>query len=326
MDLLSSTGPAPRRPAGPTQAPRAAPALHRYAAVAGDAQAFFDAAASPLPRVVWPNTLRPRAAETLARVVGARCAGGEPLSWWPGAWRLPPDSEPGRWPEFATGLYHCQEEASLLAVWALDPQPGERVLDLCAAPGGKTALCAVRMGDRGLVIANDSVLSRLVALGDTLARLGLTSVVVTRCDGRSFPAPASPFDRVLVDAPCSCEGNSRKQGGRLPLCSPAKRDGLVRIQRALLCRALELVRPGGVVVYSTCTYAPEENEAVVAHAVASTPGVRIEHLAGPRGLRTSGGLVRWGEAHWPTWMEHAVRLWPHRSDTGGFFLARLRRV
>ncbi|MEZ4467194.1 MAG: RsmB/NOP family class I SAM-dependent RNA methyltransferase [bacterium] len=221
------------------------------------------------------------------------------------------------------GLVHAQEEASLLAASLVGAKPGERVLDLCAAPGGKTACLAVDMADRGTLVANDRSYGRLSAIRRVLDRLGVTCTAVTCGNGTVFPEIPGGYDRVLVDAPCTCEGTSRKPGRQHDLASPRYRHTIVQIQTALLRRALRLVRPGGRVVYSTCTYAPEENEGVL--EAASTEAFHIEPVAAPPGLRLAPGLPAWEGRTFRPDMANAVRLWAHHNDTGGFFVAVLKR-
>lgn len=296
--------------------------LTRYHPIVDDADAFAACALRPLPRVVWANPLKGDPAVIDARIK-ARCPEAEPLRWRPHTWRLPPDSRPGTWPEHLAGLIHVQEEAALWAVDLLGAQPGERVLDLCAAPGGKTAQIGVALQDRGLLVANDRSTGRLASLRRTLDRLGLTCVAVSNVDGKRLQGEAL-FDRVLADVPCTCEATHRKKGGRTEATDPTFRANLVQIQKALLRRALKLVKPGGVVVYATCTYAPEENEAVL--SAIRPEQARIEPVTAPEGLAIQPGIPEWqGEVFRPD-VVHAARLWPHHNDTGGFFCARLHRL
>lgn len=300
------------------------PLLDRYAALLGDeAPAFLTAAAAPLPVALWANPLRAEPAETAERI-RRRCPDARPIPWAPHAWRLPAGTTPGRWPEFLMGLVHVQEEAALLPAVVLGAAPGERLLDTCAAPGGKTAQLAAAMADRGSIWAVDRSAGRLTALRRTLERLGVTSVAALCEDAARLPAPSVPFDRVLADVPCSCEGTTRKTHGRRDATTDGARAFLSAVQRRILARALALVRPGGVVVYATCTYAPEENEAVLDSVPVDVAA--IEPVAPLPGLRTRPGLDTWeGRSYRPD-CRNALRLWPQDNDTGGFFVARLRRL
>jgi len=296
--------------------------LRRYAPIVDDPEAFLTWAAAPLPKVVWANRVRLSEA-AMAEVMARRCPEAEPLPYLEGTWRVPADGvRPGKWPEFALGLVHTQEEVSLWPVTVLDPQPGEAVLDLCAAPGNKTARMAVEMGDAGSVLANDRKWSRLQGVQDIVARMGLTAVMASHVDGTQFPGEAR-FDRVLVDAPCTGEGTTRKSRGQAVELRNDYRK-LQTIQKGLLRRAVELTRPGGVVVYSTCTYAPEENEAVLDGIYPEKAA--IEPIALPPQVTVDPGVTEWQGERYREDVANAVRFWPHHNDTGGFFVARLRRL
>ncbi len=292
--------------------------LRRYAELLEDCDAFVQAAMKPLPRVIWENPLRPLEDEALFARTEA-----EPVSWRARTWRLPTESKPGAWPEFFLGSIHCQEEAALLAGDLLGALPGEKILDLCAAPGGKTAQIAVAMQDKGMLVANEKTLGRLPSLRRTLDRLGVTCAEVTWADGARLRYPAAFFDRVLADVPCTCEGTSRKAMGRREPTDEGYRASVVQTQRALLRAAIRMCKPGGVILYSTCTYAPEENEGVLT-AMGDT--VVVEKVDLPQGLKASPGVTSFQGRVFRQDAVNAVRLWPHISDTGGFFVAKLRRL
>lgn len=298
--------------------------LTRYAPIVDDLDAFLSAAARPLPRVVWANPLQADP-QAVADELRALCPQVQPVPWHADAWRLPPDAQPGRWPMHTVGEIYAQEEAAIWAGDLIGAQPGERVLDLCAAPGGKAARMAVAMGDRGTLIANDRFVGRMPALRRTMDRLGVTCAVLTAYDGARFPISEPLFDRVMVDAPCTCEGTTRKKaGGRWSAPGEGYRFSITQVQRALLRQGLRLTRPGGVVIYATCTYAPEENEGAL-DGIDPSVAV-IEPITPPDGLRVSPGVPSWnGQTYRPD-VVNAARIWPHHNDTGGFFVARLRRL
>lgn len=308
-------------------------AFGRYRAVVDDFGAFADALHTPLPRVVWARPGRiDRSA--LARLFAEGGVASAPIAWdesalaltrQPGGASALTDRPGKHWGHWA-GLFHVQEAASLVPVRVLAPRPGERVLDLCAAPGGKTARLALALEDRGTVVANDRSVERLAALSTTIARLGLRNVTCTSEDGTSYPLEAGLFDRVLVDAPCSAEGNARKNATWRPP-DPAFRASIAGVQRALVRRAARLCRPGGRIVYSTCTFAPEENEAVIDAVVRELDGaLRVLPIPPIAGLASSPGLTEWAGARWLPELAQALRLWPHVSGTGGFFVALLERT
>jgi NOL1/NOP2/sun family putative RNA methylase len=304
--------------------------FERYRSLIDDWEAFTEALSRPLPVCVWANPLR-ITAEALRERLTVSGLDPRPLRWWPEAFRVAAfgregDVGPGARFEFIAGLYHVQEEVSLVPPRLLDSRPGERVLDLCAAPGGKTAQIALAMANRGTVVANDRDFGRLATLRSTLDRLGAVNVTTTQVDGANYPPEAGLFDRVLVDVPCSCEGTSRKSPEVLDRIGPESSRRLQGAQRALLRKAVQLTRPGGCIVYSTCTYAPEENEEIVGAAIEEHPGVlRLEPVEIP-GLLTRPGITRWQGRRWPRQMERALRIWPHDNDTGGFFVAVLEKT
>jgi 16S rRNA C967 or C1407 C5-methylase (RsmB/RsmF family) len=197
------------------------------------------------------------------------------------------------------------------------------VFDACAAPGSKATGIAAAMGDRGTVVANDASLGRLSALRSNADRLGVTALAVTNRDARSYDLDAfgfDTFDRALVDAPCSCEGTVRKNPDALDGWSEEGIRDRSRLQRGLLTRAIRLTRPGGVVVYSTCTFAPEENEAVVDHALDETD-CRVLPFDPP--IEAAPGVTAWGDRSYARAVERTRRFYPHLNDTGGFFCAKL---
>ena len=298
------------------------PHLARYGAVLSDYDAFVEALRSPLPQTLAVNGLRTTAEELAGLVAGRLHATAIP--WFPGAFRLAPEDRPGRDWTFTAGLYTVQEEASLVPVRMLAVRPGHRVLDLCAAPGNKTAQLALALGNRGTLVANDLKMSRMTPLFDVCRRLGLVNVSTTGHDGAVYPVPDGQFDRILVDAPCTAEGKARR--GYLRASTPAFRAWITGQQRALLRRALALCRPGGRIVYATCTFAPEENEAVLSELLEESGG-RLRLLAPDFEVPGAApGLDAFAGRRFHPELRHARRLWPQRTDTGGFFAAVLERV
>jgi NOL1/NOP2/sun family putative RNA methylase len=298
--------------------------LERYRSLVDDWAAFRAAVSRPLPTCLRLHPQRINAGE-LALLLEEDGMDPRPIGWQSGAFRIGGEKGPGRHWWYLAGLCHSQEEASMLPVHLLAPRPGDRVLDLCAAPGSKTAQIALALGNAGTVVANDVSMSRLRALRTTLDRLGLVNVSVTRTDGTGYPREAGVFDSVLVDAPCSGEGTVRRRTRATRARVGRDYTGL---QRALLRKAVQVCRPGGRIVYSTCTFAPEENEAVV-DAVLGEADLRSVPLqlatVEVPGLVLSPGVTEWNGQSFRSELRQAVRLWPHENDTGGFFVAVLRK-
>jgi NOL1/NOP2/sun family putative RNA methylase len=293
--------------------------LDRYRSVIADWDEFEAASARPLPADARVNPLR-TSPDSLRARFEPRGITLESSPWDPLSIRA--SSPIGHTLEHWLGLFYVQERVQAAPVFALDPQPGERVLDLCAAPGGKTVDIAARMRNTGVVIANEPNGRRQQALLTNINRIGVWNVVVTEYRGQDFPH-AMAFDRVLVDAPCSAEGTLRKQAG--------VRDGatlptilrLARIQQLLIVRAFDLLRIGGLLVYSTCTFAPEENEAVVTHLLGRRDA-RVRRLLLP--FPHASGLPEWDGAIFAAGTELCARIYPHHLDSGGGFVACIERV
>lgn len=298
----------------------------RYQPLIEDWTAFQDTLLRPLPTCIWTNPLRTTPAH-LAQLLAAEGIPFEPLPWYPGAFKLPPDFKPGYHWAFLAGLYHVQEAVSMLPVSLLDPQPGERILDLCAAPGNKTAQIATRMANRGTVVANDISFRRVRGLRQTIERLGLANVTVTVYDGANYPQGAGLFDKVLVDVPCSCEGTSRKDPTVISKSKPDLSTRRSKGQKVLLQKAVQRCQPGGRIVYATCTYAPEENELVVEAILREYGSQRLRVMpARLENFTTSPGLTAWNGQQLHPSLRQTMRIWPHQNDSGGFFIAVLEKV
>jgi len=175
--------------------------------------------------------------------------------------------ELGRALEHLLGYYYVQEIASMLPVIALKPKKNETILDLCAAPGSKTSQLAAKMENTGTIIANDLKLGRMKILASNLERCGVSNTIITKQDGlelcRRLKRENFEFDKILIDAPCSGEGTIRSTPKTLLMWNIKKIKSLSRLQKGLLSYAIEILRPGGEIIYSTCTHAPEENEGVI---------------------------------------------------------------
>jgi NOL1/NOP2/sun family putative RNA methylase len=290
--------------------------------------AFVDALRRPLETCVWSRPGRIDGA-ALVDLLAEQGITAQPIPWLAGApgiaLRLPAGFRPGQQWWYCAGLAHAQEAVSQLPVRLLHLEPGQRVLDLCAAPGGKTAQIAFALGNRGTLLANDFVLERIAALQGNLDRLGVVNVSSTWADGANYPADAGPFDRILVDAPCSSEGTLRRNRSLLGKIGAERSLRMASRQRALLRKAVKLCRPGGRILYSTCTFAPEENELVVADVLAEHGG-RLELLpAAVPGLASAPGVTAWAGRRLPDALGRCLRVWPQANDTGGFFIAVLEK-
>lgn len=296
--------------------------LSRYASILNEVEAFYAACERPLPYVVRVNTVK-TSVSSVVEALKAEQIACHRVEWDSKLLELETDSPGATWPYFV-GWIHGQEEVSSLPVSVLDPSPGDRVMDLCAAPGSKTSQLAIEMQDSGLVVGNDDNIGRLGALRSNTERLGLTCVAVTNQDGRNYSLKPFSFDSVdhcLVDAPCSGEGTVRKNPAVLDDWSEAFVTGISSVQEQLLRRAVQMTSVGGTVVYSTCTFAPEENEAVLDSVLEEEP-CSIVPFELP--IATRPGIRSWQGETFHQSVERAKRVYPHLNDTGGFFCAKLR--
>ena len=293
--------------------------LERYRSIVPDWDAFADACRRPLPATIRVQTGR-IGPEDLSRRLTSKGYSLRAVPWAPAFFRA--DGEAiGKTIEHWLGLFYVQELVQAIPVLALDPRRGEKVLDLCAAPGGKATQAADRMANEGLLVANEPNGRRMQALLANLNRMGTLNVAVTGYRGESFPV-SERFDRVLVDAPCSAEGTLRREAALRQGAYPAVIRRMAALQRRLIVRGYDLLRAGGTLVYSTCTFAPEENEAVVAFLLEERDA-RIEPLALP--FPFSGGILAWEGLAFPEAVRGCARIYPHEIDSGGGFVAVLRK-
>lgn len=295
--------------------------LSRYVSLVDDREAFLAACDRPLPSVVRTNSIK-ATPERVATALDREGLGYERIGWDETLFELDDRSPGTTWP-YVHGWIHGQEAVSALPARVLDPDPGDRVWDACAAPGSKTTQLAALMSDRGHLVGNDNNLGRLSALRHNAERLGVTNLVVTNQDARNFsfkPFDFEAFDAALVDAPCSCEGTCRKNPTALDEWTLEHVRTIAGVQKGILSRAVQATEPGGTVVYSTCTFAPEENEAVIDY-VLEHEACAVDPFELP--IETAPGVRSWEDETFHPSVEDTHRIYPHLNDTGGFYVAKL---
>ncbi|GAB6936062.1 MAG: RsmB/NOP family class I SAM-dependent RNA methyltransferase [Bacillota bacterium] len=247
----------------------------------------------------------------------------EPVPWAPDGFVYGQGERPSRHPYYFAGLYYLQEPSAMLPATLLDVRPGERVLDLCAAPGGKATQLAAALGGRGLLVVNDVHPKRIKALVHNLEVHGVKNAVVTNDYpahlARVFPAF---FDKVLVDAPCSGEGMFRKDPALINEWSLELVTWCIQQQKGLLRHAATMLKPGGRLVYSTCTFNPEENEAIIEWFLRRHPEFELVEV--PRQPGWESGRPDWVDGGRPE-LARCIRLWPHRVRGEGHFVAVLQK-
>lgn len=227
--------------------------------------------------------------------------------------------------EHLIGYYYIQEISSMMSALALDAKPGDFVLDVCASPGSKTTQIAAMMKNQGTLIANDLSIDRIKILSANLERCGVMNTIVTRNDAvtlcERIKKSTFRFSKILLDAPCSGEGTLRSSPKTFQMWNGKVVENLGRMQKKLIANALKCLQKDGVLVYSTCTHAPEENEAIVDFALRNFP-VEVESFSLP--LRCRAGVSAWEGSSFDANVTKTCRIYPHDNDSEGFFVAKLK--
>jgi len=238
------------------------------------------------------------------------------------------DLEPGelgKAEEHLLGYYYVQELSSMLPILALKPKENELVLDLCAAPGSKTTQSSEMMKNTGTIIANDKDIGRMIVLASNLERIGSTNTIIARNDAiqlcQKLAKLGMKFDKILLDVPCSGEGTIRSSPKTLLMWNIKMISKLSRLQKKIASSAIELLKDNGEMVYSTCTHAPEENEAVVSFLVERL-NMEVEKISLP--VKCRQGLNEWEKEKFQPELENSCRIYPQDNDTEGFFVAKLK--
>ena len=293
-----------------------------------EAFAFFEANESARPVVIRTNTLRTHRRE-LAQSLINRGVTLEPVGKWSKVGLQVFESQVplGATPEYLAGHYILQAASSFLPVMALAPQEHERVLDMAAAPGGKTTHIAALMKNTGSIFANDSNKSRVKGLIGNIHRLGVKNAIVCNYDAKEFPRVIGGFDRVLLDAPCSGTGVIAKD----PRVKTNKTEKdfmqLPHLQKQLLLCAIDSVdhtsKSGGYIVYSTCSVTVEENEQVVQYALTKRPNVKLVETGLTFGV---DGFVSYMGKQFDSKMKMTKRFYPHAYNVDGFFVSKFKKV
>ncbi len=228
----------------------------------------------------------------------------------------------GNIPEHQLGYIYIQDAASMIPPVVLNPQPGEQILDLCAAPGSKTTQIAQYMNNEGLLIANDFQGKRLSALGLNTQRCGVRNILITKMDGERL-GETEMFDKILVDAPCSGTGTIRRNYKIIEMWSPHLVTKLSGIQYKLLSNAYKALKPGGILVYSTCTLEPEENEKVVSRLLENNVSADLEEIK--LNIKRSPAITEFDGKKYDERVSKCLRIYPQDNDSEGFFVAKITK-
>ncbi len=280
--------------------------------------AFYEALRRPPTGAIRVNTLKVE----VARFKEISPFPLEPVPWCPEGFYIPPEVEPGKHPYHAAGLYYVQEPTAMAVGVVAAPQPWEWVADLAAAPGGKSTHLLASMEDKGFLLANDIDRRRTTVLAQNLERWG-ARVWVAANERIEHLHPRFPeaFDTVVLDAPCTGEGMFRRNRDVVAHWSPRAVEGNAKRQFHLLNAAAPLVKPGGYLVYATCTFNPEENEGVVARFLHAHPEFSLEPVEDLPGA--SPGRPDWIDPELARGLplERCLRFWPHKVRGEGHFIA-----
>lgn len=266
------------------------------------------------------NPLKATKEEFLARMPFSL----ETVEWAEEGFYYQADEQPGKHPFHETGAYYIQEPSAMSVAEVLAPEAGEKILDLCAAPGGKSTQIAGKMRGEGLLISNEIIPNRAKILSQNIERMGIgNAVVLNETPDRLASLFPDFFDKILVDAPCSGEGMFRKDETAIREWSPEHVQMCADRQNMILEQAACMLKPGGTLVYSTCTFSPTENEGVISAFISTHDEFTIEAV--PQEKFFAPGEKTWVE--YPTeGLEHTMRLWPHKIAGEGHYIAKLKKA
>ena len=291
-----------------------------------EALEFIEANENARPLTIRTNTLKTKRKD-LAKTLIQRGVQLDPIAEWSKVGlKIYESSVPiGATPEYLAGHYILQSPSSFLPCMTLAPQPGERILDMAAAPGGKTSYIAQLMKNMGVLVANDLKKERLKSLNANMHRLGVTNVVVANYDGRKLPNIFKKFDRCLLDAPCSGLGVIARDPSIKVQKTQEDVRKLSHLQKELIKAAIDCVdahsKTGGYIVYSTCSISVEENEAVVEYALKNRYVKLVE-----TGLEVGEpALKQFHERRFHPTMSLCKRVYPHVHNMDGFFVCKLKK-
>jgi NOL1/NOP2/sun family putative RNA methylase len=225
--------------------------------------------------------------------------------------------------EHALGYFYVQEAASMIPPVVLDAKPNEFILDMCAAPGSKTTQISSMMQNTGTLISNDSDKTRINALRLNLERCGVTNAIITNMEGRWFKKCEILFDRILLDAPCSGIGTIRKSIKTIRIWNPKMATKISLVQKDLILIAYDLLKSNGILVYSTCTLEPEENEGVIDYLIKNRLGVCVESIE--LDIKKGKPVMEFEGQSYDEQVKNVLRIWPQDNDTEGFFVCKIRK-
>ncbi len=297
--------------------------IERYQSIIPDFSEFLSVLQKPLLQSFRINTLKTNTNEILSRFADIKT---EQIPWYEFGFRLKEKVNLGDRVEHKNGLIYIQESVSMLPAIVLESKPHEKILDMTAAPGSKTTQIAEIMKNTGLIVANDLSLKRIGVLIDNIERMEVINTVITKYAGQKLGyLMPEYFDRVLLDAPCSLEGTIRNTPQVLTNWKETTIKRLSKLQKGLINSAYKCLKKSGILVYSTCTFAPEENEAVIDYLLKKNPDAVCEPIK-IDGLKTRPTVLNWRESHFDNSIKNTIRVYPQDNDTEGFYIAKIKKT
>jgi tRNA (cytosine49-C5)-methyltransferase len=286
--------------------------LERYGKIT-DVDKFTEASLKPMRKSIRVNTIKTTVKEIKSRF------DLEQVPWCKEGFFINKKAVGNTLEHFA-GYIYLQGAASMIPPVVLKPKAGDMVLDMCAAPGSKTSQMGAMMKNEGIIVANDNKIVRLKPLTLNLQRMGVMNAVITRMEGRWFK---TPFDKILVDAPCSGIGTIRKSYKTISMWNPHTIRKMAGVQRQLVSTAFEALKDGGEMVYSTCTLEPDEDEAVVDYLLKKYDNAKLEKFS----IEIKRGTIidEFEGTSYDSDVKKCLRVWPQDNDTEGFFVAKIKK-
>lgn len=296
--------------------------IERYSKLT-DWEVFYKYSLSFLRRSIRINTIM-GSVEEVQKSIEAKGWKLDPIPWCKeGFWISHGERrDVGNLLEHHQGKIYVQEAASMLPPLVLNPQPGDIVLDMCAAPGSKTTQMGAMMKNEGLIVANDNKGIRMQSLGINVQRSVLTNVLISLMAGKRFYQ--FKFDKILLDAPCSGTGTIRKSLKTIRIWNPLTITKISRDQKELIKRAFENLKDGGEMVYSTCSLEPEEDEGVVDYLLKEFPNADVLPVKLP-GLKLGKPVLEFDGVKYDSRVKNCLRVWPQDNDTEGFFVTKIKK-
>jgi len=294
--------------------------IERYSSIVDNSEKFAKFINAPLKQSFRINTLKGAKEEVLDKLKNYDSE-IETVKWNDNAF-VSNLTNLGSSIEHFTGQIYIQELTSMIPpLIAKDIIEENRILDCCAAPGSKTTQMADMMQNKGHIIANDSRHTRIKSLRGNLDRLGVTNTTVSLRDFKSFPNTKAEL--YLVDAPCSSEGTIRKKNAVARKWKENDYERFSKLQKGLLKKACQMAPKGSTIIYSTCTFSPDENEKIISE-ILTEESIVLKRI-NLKGLKTGKGITEWNGQIYDKEVEKCMRIWPHQNDTDGFFIARMEK-